>query len=89
MTYKQNFCMSGVVPIPVIRVNYSGISGEGQECDPNSPFPWHPVKDGNAATPVIRNAHISGLALASSVCMCLLSFTSIFKVITPSLSASE
>ena len=31
--------MSGLGPIPVIRVNYSGISGEGQESARNLPFP--------------------------------------------------
>jgi hypothetical protein len=49
LTYKLIFCMSGVVPIPVIRVNYSGISGECLETARNSPFPWPLVKDGNAA----------------------------------------
>ena len=49
MTYKQIFSMSGVVPIPVIRVIYSGISGEGQECARNLPFPERPVNGGNAA----------------------------------------
>jgi len=41
--------MSSVVSIPVFRINYSGISGEGPEYAANSPFPWPPVKDGNAA----------------------------------------
>jgi hypothetical protein len=31
--------MSGMWATPVSRDNYSGISGEGQESAPNSPFP--------------------------------------------------
>ena len=31
--------MSGMWATPVIRVNYSGISGEGQESARNLPFP--------------------------------------------------
>jgi hypothetical protein len=47
--------MSGVVPIPVIRVNYSDISGECLETARNAPFPLAPVKDGNAAEHDIPN----------------------------------
>jgi len=49
--------MTGKEPTPVIRVNHSGISGEGPECARNSPFPWPPVKDGNAATTDVINVY--------------------------------
>ena len=45
--------MSGPWYEPVIRVNYSGIFLEGPEYPRNSPFPWRPAKDGNAAEPAI------------------------------------
>jgi hypothetical protein len=42
---------------PVIRVNYSGISGEGQKSDLNFPFPssnWRTIMLQNRALPYTR-----------------------------------
>jgi hypothetical protein len=53
--------------IPVIRVNYSGISGECLETARNSPFLWRQSKDGNAATsdiPVLQAV----LTLSATTC---------------------
>ena len=39
LSYMHKCCMSGMWATPVIRVNYSGISGEGQESARNLTFP--------------------------------------------------
>ena len=39
LNYMHKCCMSGMWATPVIRVNYSGISGEGQESNLDLPFP--------------------------------------------------
>jgi len=46
--------MSGMWATPVIRVNHSGISGEGQESARNLPFPGQPTKGNYAAEPDVH-----------------------------------